>query len=359
MVEPRQRTLDVVRGMAIVAVVLFHLQVPTGIAAVDLALRPFAVAGWAGVDLFFVLSGFLVGGNILRESEAGGFDRRRFFVRRALRLWPALYLYLAALMIVGGPGAWKMVWPVLFHVQNYAADIPSHLWSLAVEEHFYLSAAMLLPMLRARFGVKAVIGGMVAVIVGCGLLRIGALAMGETLKHAQWRTEYRADGLAFGVLIAAVRLYRPASFAAIERRRRLLLIGAVLGFALLAATREDALRYGPGLIVAYLASGALIVAMVGATVPRFLQRPAAALGGLGTIAYSLYLWHASAGAVAGAAMAGSAPITVLIVKLGAAIAVGAILYRAVERPIAASRYRAAAIQTPTACPSFEIARHLQ
>lgn len=330
--EQRQRTLDVVRGIAIFSVMLFHLQVPTGIAVVDLALRPFAVAGWAGVDLFFVLSGFLVGGNILREAGGGGFDRRRFFIRRALRLWPALYVYLAALVIVGGADAWAMVWPVLLHVQNYASGIPSHLWSLAVEEHFYVAAAMLLPGLRARAGPRGVIGAMLAVIAACGMLRVGALLAGETLRHAQWRTEYRADALAFGVLIAAVRLYHPQAFVAVERRRGLLLACAALGFALLAATHEDVWRYGPGLIVAYLASGALVVGMLGATVPRLLRGPAAVFAGLGTIAYSAYLWHASVGAAAGAAMAESAPLTVLIVKLGAAIGVAIILHRAVERP---------------------------
>ncbi|ONM65382.1 hypothetical protein B0B24_30975, partial [Pseudomonas aeruginosa] len=123
--------MDSLRGVAIGAVLLFHFGEQTG---ADIPwLSPVFTAGWAGVDLFFVLSGFLVGRLILIElADTGGFDRTRFLVRRCFRLWPVLYLYLLALGLSGY--GWSRLMPAALHLQNYVDDGPWHLWSLAVEE---------------------------------------------------------------------------------------------------------------------------------------------------------------------------------------------------------------------------------
>lgn len=345
MPRDRQLSLDMVRGVAILLVVLFHLYAPTGIGWLDVAMRPVAVAGWAGVDLFFVLSGYLVGGLILDETaRTGGLATGRFFARRALRLWPVLWLYLA-LLVAGGAGR-QAVWPVLFHVQNYVGThaVPSHLWSLAVEEHFYLIAAFALPWL-ARRGAGPMIGVLVAVIVGVGALRILALGYGEALRHAQWQTQYRIDALAAGVLIAAVRRYRPDVFVRAQRRRAELAIAAVAGFAWLAHGADDATRYGIGLTVAWASAAALVLASADLTVPARWRWPARLLGGLGTIAYSLYVWHASAAQVAGGlvqAAGWQSPVAAFVVKLSLALGVGALVYRWVERPFLRLRDQPAA-----------------
>lgn len=327
-------TLDVVRGIAILLVLLFHFQMPIGIPAIDAALRPFANAGWAGVDLFFVLSGFLVGGAILREAaEPVGFGYRRFFVRRALRLWPALYLYLATLWLAGGAANWELVWPVLLHVQNYADWAPSHLWSLAVEEHFYLGAALLLPLL-VRGGPRRVLAVLVSIVVACLTLRIAALAAGVTPLAVQWQTQYRLDGLAIGVMLALCAIHRPQWLAQAGRYRLLLFLLAAGGFAMLAGGVTD-LSDGVSFTVAALASAALLVAMLDARIPAALLLPARAIAWLGTIAYSLYLWHASLGRVAvglASAIGLSHPLVVLALKLTLATGVAALLYALVERP---------------------------
>ena len=172
-------TLDVVRGIAILLVVLFHLQVTTGVAAIDRAAVPVLSAGWAGVDLFFVLSGFLVGRMILMAAASpAGLDRARFLRRRVLRLWPVLFLYLAMLVATCGTAGVTMVWPVLLHVQNYANGIPSHLWSLGVEEQFYLIAAAGLPPILRRYGAGRLGALLVAVLAGSTMLRLGAWQAG-------------------------------------------------------------------------------------------------------------------------------------------------------------------------------------
>lgn len=131
--------LDGVRGLAITLVLLFHF---------DLLL-----SGWLGVQLFFVLSGYLISGILLRERERSGFGfyLKRFYWRRTLRIFPAYYAYLlvvvAVFLLTGLPGDLPDTWPYLFtYTFNYTRllDTWQHsalltpLWSLSVEEQFYL-----------------------------------------------------------------------------------------------------------------------------------------------------------------------------------------------------------------------------
>ena len=336
-------TLDVVRGIAILLVVMFHLQVTTGLAAIDRAAVPVLSAGWAGVDLFFVLSGFLVGRMILvAAASPAGLDRARFLRRRMLRLWPVLFLYLAMLVATCGMAGVAMVWPVLLHVQNYAHGIPSHLWSLGVEEQFYLIAAIGLPPVLRRYGARRLGGVLVAVLVGSTILRLGAWQAGVAPQHLQWQTQYRADAIVLGILMAWAELYRPDWLARAVRRRPLNLAIAVGGYALLATAPTDDLRFGPGLIAADLASAALLLAFLGATIPRGMAgvaRPVAALGG---IAYPLYIWHASIAKVADGiapALGMGAPLPSMILRYGASVAVATMIAVLVERPMMRLRDR--------------------
>ena len=137
----RAMELDCVRGLAILLAMGWHLHGQSGFLPLDLALAPGRLVGWAGVDLFFVLSGFLVGRLMLVElGETGRFDLRRFVLRRILRLWPVLYLYLAAQLLAGSKPAGSFFWQVMIHLQNYYPTPLAGLWSLAIEEHFYLVA---------------------------------------------------------------------------------------------------------------------------------------------------------------------------------------------------------------------------
>lgn len=343
MMQGRQVALDVVRGTAILLVLLFHFRMPLGLPALDHVLQPVFALGWVGVDLFFVLSGFLVGRIILTEAAApGGFDRSRFFSRRVLRLWPVLFSYLAALLVLGGARAWPAVWPVLLHVQNYDTDAPSHLWSLAVEEHFYLAAALVIPPILRRSGHQRVEQVLVAVMLGCFALRLAALAMGEPLLHIQWQTQYRLDALAFGVLMASTAIHRPGLFAQLASRRRTNIAIAVSGAIFLCLAGDGALRHGPGFTIAYLSSGAFIMALVDWRIAPALAWPAGSLAAIGLIAYPLYIWHASIGAVvrANAETIGIPPgPAVIALSLATAIAVGAAMHVLVERPAMRRRDR--------------------
>lgn len=341
-------TLDVVRGIAILLVLLFHFQPAPGSPLLDMATWPFERAGWVGVDLFFVLSGFLVGRMILNEAAAtGGFNYARFLWRRAWRLWPALFTYLILLWIAGGSDGWQAIWPVLLHIQNYHETAPSHLWSLAVEEHFYLGAAFLLPLLLKR-GPRHLLAGLVIVASLSFALRLIAFAAGTPLLALQWQTQFRLEGLALGVAIAACSLYRPHWIAAAGRYRAGLLAFALTSFGAIAIGDTGPFRHTIGFTLAALGATALVLAMLDARMPRWADMPARALAALGTIAYSLYIWHASLGQTA-AALAPSLglnhPAAIAAFQLVSAIGLSAALYWLIERPALRFRDRAPDHQT--------------
>ncbi len=115
--------------------------------ALDLWLR----VGWIGVDLFFVLSGFLVSGLLFREyGRLGEVHAGRFLVRRGLRIYPAFYAFLLSTAIATGTiGTRQFVAEAAF-VQNYIPGLWDHTWSLAVEEHFYFLLALVVAALVRR-----------------------------------------------------------------------------------------------------------------------------------------------------------------------------------------------------------------
>src|SRR4051812_34038425 len=232
--EGRRLDLDVVRGLAIVLALGWHFSgTPTGNRLVDALTWPGRQFGWAGVDLFFVLSGFLLGRLVLTEqARTGRFDGRRFTARRLLKLWPVLYVFLAV-QVLAAPEPWtSYLWQNALHLQNYAGTSLTHLWSLAVEEHFYLALALLFPLFARRRGSPRLLAGiLVGVLVAALALRIWGSIDGVSDVRLQWRTHFRVDSLAAGVLLALVSVHWPQTFERLRTNRRLLAGVLVLGVA--------------------------------------------------------------------------------------------------------------------------------
>jgi len=216
----RQPGLDLLRALAIVVVVVYHA-----------ALFGFKLPGrvdrfgWIGVDLFFVLSGYLIGGQLLASLAR---DQRiklgRFFSRRALRIMPAYFVVLAIYFLLPAwreyPEMSQPLWKFLLSVQNIAlhgGTAFSHAWSLAVEDQFYLALPFLLLFLYHR--------PRAAIIVPC-LIVVGGIALraflaarnssvdgGVSFRAFQawiyYPTWTRLDSLVFGVVLAAIERFRP------------------------------------------------------------------------------------------------------------------------------------------------------
>ncbi len=216
----RQPGLDLLRALAIIVVVIYHA-----------ALFGFKLPGrvdrfgWIGVDLFFVLSGYLIGGQLLAPLAR---DQRmnlgRFFARRALRIMPAYFVVLAIYFLLPSWREYSEIaqplWKFLLSIQNIAlhgGTAFSHAWSLAVEDQFYLALPFLLLFLYRR--------PRTAIIIPC-LLVVGGIALraflaaqnpsvdgGVSFRSFQawiyYPTWTRLDPLVFGVALAAIEKFRP------------------------------------------------------------------------------------------------------------------------------------------------------
>ena len=216
----RQPGLDLLRALAILVVVVYHA-----------ALFGFKLPGridrfgWIGVDLFFVLSGYLIGGQLLAPlARDQPIKLGRFFTRRAFRIMPAYFVVLAIYFLLPSwreyPEMSQPLWKFLFSVQNIAlhgGTAFSHAWSLAVEDQFYLALPFLLLFLVGR--PRAAIIVPCLIVLGGLLLRTflawknTSMGGGVSFRGFQawiyYPTWTRLDPLLFGVTLAAIEKFRP------------------------------------------------------------------------------------------------------------------------------------------------------
>jgi len=222
-------SLDGLRGTAVLLVLGFHFAhlegAPGGAERVLIGATGF---GWSGVDLFFVLSGFLITGILLDAKGSPGYFRA-FYLRRMLRIFPLYYAYLAVLFLVvphilpassldvkpGSQGwLWSYLGNVLFARERGfgASPYAGHFWSLAVEEQFYLAWPLLVWLLTPR-RLAAV---SLALVGGAFALRLGIHRTSWNATAAYVLTPCRADALAVGALVA-VAVREEAGLARLRR----------------------------------------------------------------------------------------------------------------------------------------------
>lgn len=214
--------LDGLRGIAIILVLLHHFTVLRPATTLDASLMQVPILGWSGVDLFFVLSGFLITGILI---DARGSDRyfASFYARRTLRIFPLYYLVVFLSLIVlpltpfwydllAGPGAPREPLPYWLYLTNFAVAARDRFlhgvldiaWSLAIEEQFYLLWPAIVWLCPPRL-----LGGLCAtVMIAAPTARIVALARGFEPIDVYVLPFLRADALATGALLAwATRRY--------------------------------------------------------------------------------------------------------------------------------------------------------
>lgn len=344
----RELDLDVVRGLAILLAMGWHLAGEgTGIAVLDSIFWPARTFGWAGVDLFFVLSGFLVGRIVFQEiAQTGRFDSKRFLVRRIFKLWPVFYVFLLAQLVFRGNNWEAFLFQNAFHVQNYLGSSHSHLWSLAVEEHFYLALALVIPYLVSRGWQPRRLAFVLAAIMVVSLsLRFLGLILGSTPVELQTFTHFRIDGLACGVLLALLSVHYPAKFASLLTLRWLwafVVAGGILWLTLV--PKATSAGSTAGYTVAYLAAAAFMMLLYRAAWILRLSTVLRPVGVLGVYSYALYLWHVSAARMGETAIEALFPslnssVMQLAAGYAAAIFVAVILTRLIEWPVLKLRNR--------------------
>jgi peptidoglycan/LPS O-acetylase OafA/YrhL len=224
----REIELDFLRGLAILAVVDFHARhsALTALAGY-LGMEP---QGAAGVNVFFVLSGFLVGGLLIKEWKVRGrVDSKRFLIRRGFKIWPQFYLFLL-INLVTGHRSWGQLWPSFVNIQNYfPSSGVAHLWSLGVEEHAYLLLTLILALAwhwkwRMRT-IVVLLGTLALTAVG---LRIVMIELGYPYFTP---THTRIEAIFYGVILAILFHTASATFVRLQNLRWLwaaALVGALL-----------------------------------------------------------------------------------------------------------------------------------
>ena len=328
-----RREIDGLRALAVLPVILFH----AGFATFG--------GGFVGVDVFFVISGYLITGIILRDLSRGQFSIRRFYERRARRILPALFTVMFACI----PFAFLWMLPsqydefsrsilavVLFisnlffwHESGYfaaeAAEKPLlHTWSLGVEEQFYLLFPLLLMLLWRWKKLR-----MLPMMMALALLSLG---LSEYASRYYLNVNFFfLPTRAWELLIGAMAAFSPLHTT--EKRCASLL--ALLGIVLIIAaifTFTEAMRLPSALSLIPTLGTALVLryAATGTLAAKLLSWPP--LVGIGLISYSAYLWHQPLFAFARIRMLATPDHTVMLALAAAALLLGALSWKFIEQP---------------------------
>ena len=342
---PYSPALDGLRALAVLAVMLYH----GGVAV--------AGGGFLGVDVFFVLSGFLITTLLLLEFEANGrLDLPAFWGRRARRLLPALFLVLITVLVYGaflrGEAASAVradVLATLFYVSNwwfiasgnsYFAQFqdPSpltHTWSLAIEEQWYLLLPIVLVLLLPRVKSRR---WWVIIFVALALLSAGLMSFlhmpGSDPSREYYGTDTRLLGLLLGAALAS--LLTPGAIEKVRRPAAWLAPIGLAALVLLLGLTDDTSDwlYNGGFLLVALVS-AVVLASVVARPQGFVARVLAwrPIVWIGTVSYGLYLWHWPVYVILSPGRTGISGTALLVLRFAVTFAVAALSYYLVERPV--------------------------
>ncbi|MEO6116064.1 MAG: acyltransferase family protein [Pseudolysinimonas sp.] len=351
--------LDGVRAIAVTLVILFHLTPGT------------TIGGYLGVDLFFVVSGYLITTLLLRErNETGGIRLGAFWSRRARRLLPAL----AVLVLVCCTAAWAIGddvlvglgfqvlgaatfssnWLLLAAGSSYFGDtLPElfrNLWSLAVEEQFYLVWPLLLVLVLVRMPrpLRLVLVGLLAT---ASAVAMAMLYTPVDSTRVYYGTDTHAFGLAIGAFLALLAISWPRRALEWSRgvRRLLGIVGpvallALLGFAVLMPGDAPFVFRG-GLVIVAVLTAILIATLLVPNAPLARLLDLGVFRWVGKRSYGLYLWHwpvfvLVVSALPGWQRDGASGWALGGIALVISLAAAALSYRFIEQPIRRRGFRA-------------------
>ena len=287
--------LDFIRGVAILAVMAYHYIDKPSVPSSARWITVVSGSGWAGVDLFFVLSGYLVAGLLFSEYERTDNIRfGRFLARRALKIWPSYYFYLLFQVIVRRHPISTFLVQNLSNLQNYLGTSLEHTWSLAVEEHFYVFLVIMLLIWRVDrlpsiWIFKVCLTACLAILI----LRVTLVLMGHTTGIVAY-THTRLDSMLFGVILAWISFFNQPFFQKLLKAKYTLLTVTALAcvFALIVPKPSPAMLT-IGFTVLYLGAGAFILLVSGHAGRVKGWIPFKVVAWLGFYSYTIYLWHLS------------------------------------------------------------------
>jgi peptidoglycan/LPS O-acetylase OafA/YrhL len=369
--KKRNLQLDFLRGIAVMLVFGRHFEIPRPDGMAGVLGKLWFNVGWLGVDIFFVLSGFLIGGLLLAELERyGKIDIPRFLIRRGLKLYPAYLAFLAYLIFmptlkaalargdVSGVAfeSFRKIWPNFLFLQNYLGTTASHTWTLSIEEHFYLLLPFALAVLAAYGRIQAVWLLCLATVPVFLLLRIVSMLTQDMFSPYMSATHLRMDALLIGVAIRGLAQYRPQMFYALRQwRTTLIVIGVVAWIPHCFISPATFFIRTIWLTATSFGSAALLIATYHTrasdfgTWARFVCPIATFFGWIGIYSYTIYLWHVTAMRIlerefTGRLLSrvangpGTYMVSILVVSAGAIVA-GVVSARIIEWPVLRLRDR--------------------
>jgi peptidoglycan/LPS O-acetylase OafA/YrhL len=304
----RNKRLDILRCIAVFSVMILHGNI----------WPFFGNIGWVGVDLFFVLSGFLISGLLFSEYKTrNSISFKRFFIRRGLKIYPAFYLFLLLTAMLS-----RIVFRTLspatnylhevFFVQNYWHGVWDHTWTLAVEEHFYIFLPVLL-LILVRFSsnlqdpFRALPWIFAVVALLCIAFRAASVYLGIPNYHTAYTASHdRMDSLFFGALLGYFDHFRPHILSNLLHSTRNRIVVAVCSAGLLSTIfffpQDNRFFSTFGYTCLYLGFGGILLlslhvkGILRGKMARCFEMVGTAAASVGIYSYSIYLWHGPAGA---------------------------------------------------------------
>jgi peptidoglycan/LPS O-acetylase OafA/YrhL len=339
--------LDGLRGIAVLTVMCYHLEL------IVPSIHMLSKGGFLGVDLFFVLSGFLITSILLKEHDlTGSFSLINFYVRRTLRLVPALWFFLAAIYLAGNlilpPTQATLIYGQnnflysAIYVMNWHSAAGAltgnlnHIWSLAIEEQFYIIWSLLLfRAFRESLSRKQIAVGTTIIVAVLMIQRAIRAANGAPIEALYYSTDTRIDAILIGCLASMIYCWKfiPLAFFRTPSFERIALGSAVLACSIvLIFDHEDtALYFGFISLFSISVSIAILwlVTRERTLVHKLLETPS--LRWLGQVSYSLYLWHYVFFEFAKSRF-DNVPVQ-MIVGVSLSLAVAAFSFYLIERPL--------------------------
>jgi peptidoglycan/LPS O-acetylase OafA/YrhL len=320
-VNGRNQSLDVLRGFDILLVLGHH----------SFYFSLWHRSGWIGVDLFFVLSGFLISGLLFAEyKRTAAFDFKRFFIRRALKIYPPYYFFVLVFL----PFTLHRVTVADFtFMQSYLQAFWSHGWSLSVEEHFYVLlpfALLLSSKLRPRSNFGWIPYTLPVLIAFCLLMRL-RLGPGAA-HHSTDATHLHLDALFAGVTLSWMHHFTVRGIR-IKHAALAGLVGAALLIPACLLDRETFVMYTWGFTSNLLGFACILVWALNTPTLAKLT----ALSAIGRYSYSIYLWHWPVAGLAVLVWPNTFPFFAAYVLV--AIGIGVVMSEMVEVPMLKLRDR--------------------
>jgi peptidoglycan/LPS O-acetylase OafA/YrhL len=317
------------------------------------------MGGWCGVDLFFVLSGFLVSGLLFDEHDATGrLDIRRFLIRRAFKIIPAFYLLVAVTLIydkaVRGDFNGTHLFHDIFFLQSYRAGSWMHAWTLAVEVHFYILLALLLAGLARNpknadwlKRLPAILCGVLVAVFIARLINSNLRAGDYSMRREIMPTHLHLDVLAAGVLLRYLYTYHRRALAPFERGRVLWVFLGLLLVVPSAFIEQPHAGFSTALFIALVPTlnyiGFGLILFVATQIPfpaggvgKWLASP---FDYFGKHSYSIYLWHLPVRDWIVTPLVPERGLLNLVFFIAASLAIGSLLSESLEMPLLHLRNR--------------------